>query len=45
MGFDIDDYNKLAGKFSNTSFYKMTGNSVCVPVLEGIIGNLLKTRL
>jgi len=45
MGFDIDDYNKLDGKFSNTSLYKMTGNSICVPVLEGIIGNLLKTRL
>jgi len=45
MGFDINDYNKLDGKFSNKSLYKMTGNSICVPVLECIIGNLLKNKV
>lgn len=43
MGFEYDDSEKLsAGGFSVSSQYIMAGDSVCVPVLEGIFRNLLK---
>ena len=40
MGFTDDDFEKAEKVCSNTQLYKQAGNSICVPVLEGIIGNL-----
>jgi DNA (cytosine-5)-methyltransferase 1 len=41
MGFDDDDFDKAAKVNSNTQLYKQAGNSICVPVLEAILNNLL----
>ena len=42
MGFEFEDSEKLTeAGFSNSSQYIMAGDSVCVPVLEGIFDNLL----
>jgi DNA (cytosine-5)-methyltransferase 1 len=42
MGFSDDDFNKAkSGGTSNTQLYKQAGNSIVVPVLEGIFRNLL----
>ena len=41
MGFDDEDYEKAAKVNSNTQLYKQAGNSICVPVLEAILKNLL----
>lgn len=41
MGFDDEDYEKASGVNSNTQLYKQAGNSIVVPVLEGILKNLL----
>ena len=41
MGFEFEDSEKLTESgFSNSSQYIMAGDSVCVPVLEGIFDNL-----
>ena len=40
MGFTDDDFEKAEKVNSNTQLYKQAGNSIVVPVLEGIIGNL-----
>lgn len=41
MGFEFEDSEKLTeAGFSNSSQYIMAGDSVCVPVLEGIFDNL-----
>ena len=41
MGFEFEDSEKLTETgFSNSSQYIMAGDSVCVPVLEGIFDNL-----
>jgi DNA (cytosine-5)-methyltransferase 1 len=43
MGFDKKDYEKCkALKISDTQLYKMTGNSITVPILEEIYNKLLK---
>lgn len=45
MGFEFDDSEKLTeAGFSNSSQYIMAGDSVCVPVLEGIFNNLLNKK-
>ena len=41
MGFDDKDYEKASAVNSNTQLYKQTGNSIVVPIMEGIIKNLL----
>ncbi len=41
MGFEDQDYEKAAAVNSNTQLYKQAGNSICVPVLEAILTNLL----
>ena len=41
QGFDDEDYEKAAKVNSNTQCYKQVGNSICVPVLEAILTNLL----
>lgn len=40
MGFTDDDFSKAEKVNSNTQLYKQAGNSIVVPVLEGILGNL-----
>ena len=42
MGFDDSDFEKAQKVNSNTQLYKQAGNSICVPVLECILKNLLK---
>lgn len=42
MGFDDEDFEKAKKVNSNTQLYKQAGNSICVPVLENILKNLLK---
>lgn len=41
MGFDDSDFEKAEKVNSNTQLYKQAGNSICVPVLEAILKNLL----
>jgi DNA (cytosine-5)-methyltransferase 1 len=41
MGFDDEDCEKASAVNSNTQLYKQAGNSIEVPVLEGILKNLL----
>ena len=41
MGFDDEDFEKAAKVNSNSQLYKQAGNSICVPVLEAILNNLL----
>lgn len=45
MGFDDEDYEKASKVNSNTQLYKAAGNSIVVPVLEGIFTNMFKDRL
>jgi site-specific DNA-cytosine methylase len=40
MGFDDASFEKAAQVNSNSQLYKQAGNSICVPVLEGIILSL-----
>ena len=40
MGFDDADYEKAAAVNSNTQLYKQAGNSIGVPVVQGIMENL-----
>lgn len=42
MGFDDEDFEKAAKVNSNSQLYKQAGNSICVPVLENILKELLK---
>lgn len=42
MGFDDDDFDKIkAARISDTQAYKQAGNTIVVPVLEAIFGQLL----
>lgn len=41
MGFDDKDFEKAQKVNSNTQLYKQAGNSICVPVLERILENLI----
>jgi DNA (cytosine-5)-methyltransferase 1 len=40
MGFDDSDYEKAASVNSNTQLYKQAGNSIVVPVVQGILEQL-----
>lgn len=40
MGFEDSDFEKAARVNSNSQLYKQAGNSIVVPVLEGIFENL-----
>lgn len=40
MGFDDSDFEKAEKTNSDTQLYKQAGNSICVPVLEHLLGNL-----
>ena len=42
MGFKDDDFEKAEKVCSNTQLYKQAGNSIVVPVLEGIFKELYK---
>lgn len=42
MGFRDCDFEKAAKVCSNSQLYKQAGNSICVPVLQRILRNLLK---
>ena len=42
MGFKDEDFEKAAKVCSNTQLYKQAGNSIVVPVLEGIFKELYK---
>lgn len=42
MGFSDSDFNKVAGKLSNTQLYKQAGNTICVPCLSAIFKQLFK---
>lgn len=41
MGFTDEDYDKAQEVNSNTQLYKQAGNSIVVPVLEGIFKGLI----
>lgn len=41
MGFTDEDFHKAESVCSNTQLYKQAGNSIVVPVLEGIFKQLL----
>lgn len=43
MGFDDAGFEKAEKVNSNTQLYKQAGNSICVPVLEAILKNLIPT--
>lgn len=43
MGFNDDDFNKAkSAGLSNSQLYKQAGNSIVVPVLEGLFSELFK---
>ena len=44
MGFDDEDFEKASKVNSNSQLYKQAGNSICVPVLEAILKELLKNE-
>lgn len=44
MGFDDDAFYKAEKVNSNTQLYKQAGNSIVVPVLEGIFRNMLEVE-
>lgn len=41
QGFSDNDYDKASSVNGSSQLYKQAGNSICVPVLEGILRNLL----
>ena len=41
MGFSDEDYVKASETVSNSQLYKQAGNSICVPVIEHILKNLI----
>jgi DNA (cytosine-5)-methyltransferase 1 len=41
MGFSDEDFDKARPLNSNHQLYRQAGNSIVVPVLEGILKNLL----
>lgn len=45
QGFADEDYQKAKDSgLSNSQLYKQAGNSICVPVVQGILKNLLKVE-
>lgn len=42
MGFTDEDFEKAESVCSNTRLYAQAGNSICVPVLEGIFRRLIE---
>ena len=45
MGFSDEDFDKARPLNSNHQLYRQAGNSIVVPVLEGILKNLLGDKL
>ena len=45
MGFDDSDFEKAESVNSNNQLYKQAGNSICVPVAEGIIRELFLANI
>lgn len=45
MGFTDEDFYKAQAVNSNSQLYKQAGNSIVVPVLEGIFRNMLATEV
>lgn len=41
MGFDDEDFEKATKTNSSSQLYKQAGNSICVPVIEFIIKQML----
>lgn len=41
MGFTDEDFDKVKDLNSNTQLYNQAGNSIVVPVIDGILRNLL----
>lgn len=44
MGFSDEHFDKAQKECSNTQLYKQAGNSIVVPVLEGIFTNLFLNK-
>jgi DNA (cytosine-5)-methyltransferase 1 len=45
QGFTDEDFEKAKDSgLSNSQLYKQAGNSICVPVVQGILKNLLKAE-
>jgi DNA (cytosine-5)-methyltransferase 1 len=44
MGFTDEDFDKAQEVNSNTQLYKQAGNSIVVPVLEGIFRELISGK-
>jgi DNA (cytosine-5)-methyltransferase 1 len=42
MGFTDEDFDKAQAVNSNTQLYKQAGNSIVVPVLEGLFRQLME---
>lgn len=43
QGFTDEDFEKAKDSgLSNSQLYKQAGNSICVPVVQGILKNLFK---
>lgn len=45
MGFSDEDFEKAEKVCSNTQLYKQAGNSIVVPVLEGIFSELFVDKI
>lgn len=43
MGFEDSDFEKAEAVNSNTQLYKQAGNSIVVPVVQGILSELLES--
>ena len=45
QGFTDEDFEKAKDSgLSKSQLYKQAGNSICVPVVQGILKNLLKVE-
>lgn len=45
MGFDDQDFERAAAENSNSQLYKQAGNSIVVPVVENILGELITAQI
>ena len=45
MGFDDESFHRAEAVNSNSQLYKQAGNSIVVPVVQGIIQSLLDCGL
>ena len=45
QGFTDEDFEKAKSTgISNSQLYKQAGNSICVPVIQAVLKNLLETQ-